>query len=249
VLADAYVRSEYFPRADPAHLQRGVRTSAIIEAIGELGDVVCLQEAEPALVEAIAAARGGWTVRYAQKRGKPDGVAIVARPGVALTDVDTIVYADGTGHVALVATIRVGARDVRLATTHVRWARPDAPPAERFGLREIGELVAALRAPAPPALEAIERVDAARPRLHAIACGDFNFEPHDDAHALLVAAGFVDAHARPTANPNGRAKRIDYIACTRELAFRAIEDHAIDDATPLPSATMPSDHVPIAIEL
>jgi len=70
--------------------------------------------------------------------------------------------------------------------------------------------------------------------------------------AILLDAGLVDPHARdprPTCTPNGRAKRIDYILCTRELRAEAIATEALDDATPLPSLAMPSDHVPIAAVL
>jgi endonuclease/exonuclease/phosphatase family metal-dependent hydrolase len=79
-----------------------------------------------------------------------------------------------------------------------------------------------------------------------------NIEPDDDAYRMLLDGGFVDPHAaapRPTCNPNGRAKRIDYILHTHDLQATPIVAQAIDHQTPLPSATMPSDHLPIGVVL
>ena len=131
VLADSYVRASFYPRADPALLRPGARTAAIIDAIAtDPADVFCLQEVEPPLVDAIRARLVDWEVRFAAKATKPDGCAIVARPGVVVEDVDRIVFADGapdrddSGHVALLATIAIGAHRVRLVTTHLRWDPP-----------------------------------------------------------------------------------------------------------------------------
>ncbi|MGA9828697.1 MAG: hypothetical protein WBQ57_10260, partial [Rhodanobacteraceae bacterium] len=47
VLADAYVRPDWFPRTSPALLEPGARTAAIAERVAGLGvDIVCLQEVE-----------------------------------------------------------------------------------------------------------------------------------------------------------------------------------------------------------
>jgi endonuclease/exonuclease/phosphatase family metal-dependent hydrolase len=234
VLADSYIRASFYPRADPALLRPGARTAAVIEAIAaDPAEVFCLQEVEPRLVDAARAKLVDWEIRYAAKPGRPDGCAIVARPGVVLENVDRIVFADGapdrddSGHVALLATLA----GVRIATTHLRWDPPGTPAPQRWALREVRELLGSLHAP-------------------AIVCGDLNFEADDDAYRMLIDAGFVDPHAaarRPTCNPNGRAKRIDFILCTVELVATSAETVAIDDATVLPSATMPSDHVPIAV--
>jgi endonuclease/exonuclease/phosphatase family metal-dependent hydrolase len=237
VLADAYIRASFYPRTRAELLRPGARTSAIIDRIAaDPADVFCLQEVEAPLVEAARAALVAWEIRFAPKPGKPDGCAIFARPGVGLEAVRVVAYADGapdreaSGHVALLATVRVGELAVRVATTHMRWDPPGTPSAQRWATREMRELLAALPPP-------------------AIMCGDLNVEPDDEVYRMLLAAGFADPHAgdaRPTCNPNGRAKRIDYLVHTRELQAAASATQPVDDATPLPSAQMPSDHVPIA---
>jgi exonuclease III len=221
VLADSYVRASYYPRSEASLLRRGARTTAIVELIDrDPAELFALQEIEPALVAAIKLRLAGWQLRFEGKRGKPDGVALLARPGVAIEGATPLDFADGSGHVALLATVR----GVRIATTHLRWDPPGTPYEQRWAIRQARELVAA----APD-----------------VVCGDLNIEPDDDALELLRRAGYVDPGGTATANPNGRAKRIDYILA-RGHAIAALPAPAVADDTPLPSRDMPSDHVPIA---
>lgn len=235
VLADAYIQARFYPGTDPAFLVPAARTSSILDYLDASdADVACLQEVEPALVAALERA-GEWRVHFMQKRRKPDGVAVLVRRGVVVEAMRGIEFADGapdranSGHIALIADLRLAEGVCRLATTHVKWDPPETPAAERWAVREIREL-----------LEAIGAAD------DCIACGDFNFEPDDAPYAALIAAGFRDPCPRaPTANANGRAKRIDHLLCGRAIGATATAILPIDHATPLPSSTMPSDHIPI----
>jgi mRNA deadenylase 3'-5' endonuclease subunit Ccr4 len=241
VLADAHIQPRFYPRVERALLEPGARTRAIIEHLAASGaDVACLQEVEPALVEAIERA-GGWQVHFVQKRRKPDGCAVLARLAAAVEDVRTIAYADGapdrasSGHVALIATVRVGGDRCRVATTHVKWDAPATPMEQRWAVRQVRELLREIGDPAD-----------------CVACGDFNVEPADAPYAAMLAAGFADPCPHlPTANPNGRAKRIDHLLCGRGLRATPWPILTIDNDTPLPSLMMPSDHIPIgaAIEI
>lgn len=248
VLADAYVRPSFYPRTDPDLLRPGARTRGIIDLIAASGaDIVCLQEAERSLIDA---ARGslapeGWDIHYASKLDKPDGCAILARRDAVIETVRTIAYADGapdradSGHIALVAIVRVAGHGHRvgIVTTHLRWDPPGTTADARWAVREVAELLRVTRDRSSP----------------WIVCGDLNIEPDDLAYTMLVDAGFVDPSAgalHPTANPNGRAKRIDHILHTPDLSVSALPIIiALDDHTPLPSITMPSDHIPIAVTI
>ena len=243
VLADAYIRPKFYPRVEPAVLRPGARTAGIIDVIAGGGaDIVCLQEAEVPLIDACRAqlASLGWAIHYASKRDKPDGCAILARPGVGLESVRELVYADGapdrddSGHIALLASAVAAGHRVEIATTHLRWDPPGTPADARWAVRQATELLRLTRDRSSP----------------WIVCGDLNLEADDPVYAMFADAGFVDPSAgalHPTANPNGRAKRIDHILHTAGLRVTALPMLAIDDATPLPSPTMPSDHVPIAV--
>lgn len=240
VLADAYVRADYYPRTPPRLLTSGVRTGPVVDMIeAATADVFCLQEVEPRLVTVARKRLAGWTVHFEGKRGKPDGVALLARPGVAVTDLAGLAFADGdgdrdaSGHVALLATVGVDGLAVQLATTHLRWDKPGTPFGERWAVRQVRELGTRLRAP-------------------AIVCGDLNVEPTDPVYAALTGAGYIDPFATTnpaTANPNGRAKRIDYVLHTAELHAVIETPLRVTDDTALPSDAMPSDHVPLVVEL
>ncbi|MEJ7597972.1 MAG: endonuclease/exonuclease/phosphatase family protein [Kofleriaceae bacterium] len=240
VLADAYVNPAYFPRVDPALLVPGVRTAPILASLAASpADVVCLQEIEPAVVEAIRAT-GGWDVHFASKIGRPDGCAILARRAARLSGVQTLAFADGapdrvdSGHVALVATVHAADRTLQLATTHLRWDAAHTPHADRWATRQVRDLIALFGA------------DPSR----WIVCGDLNVQPGDPAYVMLTEAGLVDVMPDlPTANANDRAKRIDHILVGRRVAAIALPVMPITDTTPLPSDVMPSDHLPIGVTL
>src|SRR5262245_43709913 len=124
VLADAYIRPEFYPGVPPALLQSGARTQAIAGLVeASVADVVCLQEVEPAVLRALSRRY----VHHAKKRGKPDSCAIAARRRVIIEEARSFAYADGapdrddSGHVALVAILSVGNQRLQLVTTHLRW--------------------------------------------------------------------------------------------------------------------------------
>ena len=243
VLADCYVRASYYPRTDPALLRPGARTAAILDFIAaEPADVFCLQEVEPGLFAAALERLAGWALHFESKRGRPDGCALLARPGVALTAVGALVFADGapdrkdSGHIALLALAHVAGRPVGIANTHLRWDAPGTPDASRWAVRQVNALRRHFLASAHP----------------WVLCGDLNLEADDSVYAMLLNFGLVDPAADthpPTANPNGRARRIDYVLHTPELSVVPLPVDAIDDATALPSPAMPSDHVPVGVHI
>jgi len=238
VLADAYVRARFYPQTPAPLLRRGARSSAIIARIARANaDVICLQEVEPTFLARLVTMLGArYQVRFAPKRDKPDGIALAIRREVDAGEASTIVFADGrgrpaSGHVALIGRARLGERVVTIATTHLRWDPPGTPEEERWAIAEIDELIAT------------------RPRDAWIVSGDLNVEPDDVAFKRLLGAGLVDAYAdaaAPTANPNARAKRIDYLLHTTDLRATAEPLPVIENTTTMPSASAPSDHLAIA---
>jgi endonuclease/exonuclease/phosphatase family metal-dependent hydrolase len=146
-------------------------------------------------------------------------------------------YSDGSGHVALLAALEQDGFCVGVANTHLKWDPPGTPRAARWGYREIAEFLD-------------ERDRAVEPRCdHWIVCGDFNVTADSDVIEALTAAGFRDAYRgcehMNTCNANHNARRIDFLMHTAGLTARPVALPPIDDHTPLPSETEPSDHVAI----
>ncbi|MDB4956210.1 MAG: hypothetical protein JWO36_3779 [Myxococcales bacterium] len=238
ILADAYVRRAYYPKSPDAALDPTKRRALLLQRIADLQtDVLCLQEVERSTFDAITHALApGFAGYWAQKGGgKPDGCATFVARGHAVEEVRELRYSDGSDHVALI--VRVGG--LFIANTHLKWDPPATPTGARHGLREADELLVALPE-----------------RLHgssAVVCGDFNVTPNDELVALFLAAGFRDAYeandAAATCVTNGRARRIDYLMTSSDLDAQPLSIGALTDEAILPSATEPSDHVPIGVAI
>ena len=255
ILADAYVRPERYPNVDPEILRWDRRKFALAEKLARLdADVICLQEVEAdayATIERSLATKG-YSGVYAKKgSGKPDGCAVFFREaGLRFAGADALYYNDGrrdvpdSGHLALIASFESERGVIRVANTHLKWGQDDKPPEEHIGYRQIRELI-----------DKRFKADQAAPDSKAyawIVCGDLNARSGDPVVKELLDNGFLDAYAgreQATCNPNGKAKRIDYIFYASLRAPNLIAEPAklteIDDLTLLPSADEPSDHLAI----
>jgi mRNA deadenylase 3'-5' endonuclease subunit Ccr4 len=226
LLADSYIKPSYYPRVDPRHLDPTWRRPAILDRIASFdADVICLQEVEAPVFAALQDRLNRFAGHYAPKdQGKPDGCATFAR--VPVRNPGRLVYADGSGHIALMVEVELDGRTLGIANTHFRWG----PPGTTIGLEQARELL-----------------DAIGTGLWVV-CGDFNADPMSALVAEFGRRSFSDAYAEldcPTCNANGVAKRIDFIMY-RGLACQPDPIPPIAETTPLPSAEQPSDHLPIS---
>lgn len=237
VLADSYVKPEYFPHTAPALLEPTTRRLRLVRRLTEIADdgadVLCLQEVEPEVFAMAEGALASFAGRWVSKVGKPDGCAIFVRRTLGPVTFRELAFRDGTGHVAVAATIDEGTRTTSIATTHLKWQAHDIPSETRLGRGELLELLDAW-------VTTGERW---------IVCGDLNAPTDSPVLEVAYARGFVDAYASMpeanTANANGRRKRIDFILHTKDWAATPAAIPVIDDLTPLPSETEPSDHLAI----
>jgi mRNA deadenylase 3'-5' endonuclease subunit Ccr4 len=246
VLADSYVRPKWYPNVDPESLLWDRRKFALAERVARLeADIVCLQEVEAdayALIEGTLATKGYNGVYSKKGAGKLDGCAMFFRQaGLRFAGADTLYYHDGrpdvpdSGHLALIGSFECEWGVIRVTNTHLRWGQDDKPPEEHIGYRQIRELID-------------ERFKPDQTAYAWIICGDLNAQSDDPVIKEILGAGFVDAYAgreQASCNPNGRAKRIDYIFHTPNLSAEPARLMEIDDLTPLPSAGEPSDHLAV----
>ncbi len=248
LLAEAYATRRLYPQVAPEVIAWSRRGPALVRRIADLApDVACLQEVQasawPGLESALAST--GYRGVYAQKgQGRPDGCALLFRDGPlryvsseALHFDDGVDGADPSGHVALVGTFESAAGRVVVAGTHLRW-QPQPEDAEaHIGYRQARELALHCQA-----------VDATA----TVICGDFNAGSESALVGLLRERGYIDACAaapQPTFNSGGRAARIDFILHSGRLSSVPEPLPAIDGQTTMPSASEPSDHLPITATL
>jgi endonuclease/exonuclease/phosphatase family metal-dependent hydrolase len=248
VLADGYIRREWYPHTPDEWLDPARRHPALAAHLAAMAaDILCLQEVEAPMFATLKEhlAHDGYTGELVSKGlGKPDGCAIFWRGGVfEAVRRQHLEYSDGTaaraasGHIAQLMVFRHGERLLGIANSHLKFDLPEAPPERRYAPAQIAELLAACAAtePAPAGW---------------IICGDFNLTPDSPVVATLRAAGYEFAHhAKPaayTAAPRRRPKVIDYLFHSQGLIATPIPPPAIDGTTPLPGPGQPSDHLALA---
>lgn len=249
ILADSYINPAWYPATHARWLDPARRHPALVERITRLAaDVVCLQEVEPEVFSLIDSRLTGYQGNYARKgAGKSDGCATFLKTSTArLYDVRTLYYADGSGaqaasgNIALVTVVEHEGRHVGIANTHLKWDPPGTAPAEQLGLRQIHELLHARAGLAPGCTS-------------WIICGDLNVTQDSAVVQLLRETGFHDAYtSRPhafTCNANRKARRIDYLFCSSDLAGEPMDLPTIDNDTSLPSAEQASDHLAISARM
>lgn len=248
VLADAYINPAWYAHIDPALLDRAWRWPALARRIAGLQpDVICLQEVEPACFAVLSRElqRQDLVGVFAQKgQGRADGCATFFRPStLQLKQQSTVHYRDAvgneadSGHVALICSFQSAMGTLHIAGTHLRWAPDDTPSEAHIGWRQVRALHEA-------------GVDAQSQGW--VVCGDLNGTAESAPLVELARSGFIDAFGaqpQPTCNPNRRAKRIDYILHGPDLSAIPEPLPVIDDETPLPSLSEPSDHLPIIATL
>jgi len=230
VLADAYVRREYYPHTPRAVLDPERRRRAVADRLFTYADVdvLCLQEVDAALFALAGTTLPDSIGRLLPKRGRGEGCAIFVRRALAG---DAIwrehVFSDHSGHVAIGVTFE----GVAVVSTHLKWEPPDTPANAHRGLGQLAEILELWSSGS------------------RIICGDFNADADSDVAALGASRGLSDAYASLadacTCNANGKKRRIDYILHSPDFTAAPTPLLAIQDDTPLPSVTEPSDHLAI----
>ncbi len=240
ILADSYIKPEYFPHSKVEHLEPRWRWPALVDHLERLdADVLCLQECEPSIFELVKKRLEprGYSAIYLKKAGnKPDGCATYHRKAkLPFRSLERLFYADGSGHVALLVELEHEGRPFTVANTHIKWQTPETPLEGSHGILQTTELV-----------DRIHR----DPGRSWIACGDFNAMPETEVIKRIVARGLRcpypdDAY---TANSNERLKKIDFLFATQDLVGKPRPLRAIEVGTPLPGPGEPSDHLAVVAD-
>lgn len=238
LLADAYIRPEHYPRCDPTDFRASDRHPRLEKRIVALdADILLLQEVEHAVYVRLDRQLRplGYVGRWAHKTaGKPDGCATFVRAPLRVAGWTIHELEDGgdkpAGHAALTATIVRDGRTWTIVNTHLKWHPADAPPKERVGLIQGRHLLTVLAKP---------------PR--TVIGGDFNAEPGSEVLGAFLGPGFIDAHpaSASTFILKGRPQKIDHLLHTPDLKAVPHPPAALAPDSALPSASEPSDHLPL----
>ncbi|MDF1665487.1 MAG: endonuclease/exonuclease/phosphatase family protein [Planctomycetota bacterium] len=247
VLADSYIKAEWYPHTDKALLQNKARHKHLLKAITEKNaDVYCLQEVELDFVVFLdeqLSPHGYQTFFSAKDHDKPDGCATLIRSKkFEFISQQRWFYEDSldkdtrnSGHVALILHILFNEKPITIINTHLKWSPPTDDLVQQWSYRQLKHLLSNHR-------------HWRRKNESRVICGDFNLEAESEALQLLIANGFNDAHGNAgeaTCFANGGAKRIDYVFHDKDFEVEAHSPMIIPEGTVFPSEDHPSDHLPI----
>jgi endonuclease/exonuclease/phosphatase family metal-dependent hydrolase len=245
VLAQRHIHRERYPRSPAGALEAAPRRERLLRRLDEHRvDLLCLQEVEPDLHELLTARLGATHhAAFAPRAGRGDGVALyAARSRFAWHGHELLRFAarGRDEDLALIASLSLEDRPLRVAVTHLAWQPDSTPLDEHVGRRQMLELLA--RRDADADADAIW-----------IFAGDFNAI----SQSVVVEAAYQRGMAescraqRPwdTCAINGRPRKIDY------LLFSAgrLEPHPgvlpkLSRDSVLPSLDEPSDHLPLRVD-
>jgi len=245
VLAQAYLRPDWYREVPAALLEPARRQAAVLARVAGLdADVLCLQEVEAPLAEALHRhlEPRGYRGHFQRKgQGRPDGCATFWR-GAECEGVEVLAYDEGlgpqpSGHLALLARLRFPAGPVAVLNTHLKWDQPAKAPGARWCVVQARALAAWLEGRAS----------------EAVVCGDLNVTAQDAAVEALLAAGFRDVFGRAdrphTCCAHGHTSRIDHLLVRGALTGTPGPAADIEGRTVLPAVDEPSDHVPLVARL
>lgn len=248
VLADSYIKPEWYPHTPAQWLDPTSRHPALLAELQKMDtDILALQEVEAVLYDRLAEGLEGlgYVGHYEPKgRKKPDGCATFVRGDAAgCVDWLRLDYDDGdgdepvSGHLALIAILDLPGQRLGVANTHLKWAPDSTPRTAHRGARQLDQLA---------------RACAEHDCTSWVVCGDLNCGPESAVLDGLRAAGFVDAHAglsTPTCNANRQPRKLDHVFVTANLDPHPAPIDTIDRDTPLPSSVRASDHLPVGVTL
>lgn len=238
VLADAYIKPKYYPLCATEDFKPERRHPLLDARVAALGtDVICLQEVDYEAFKRFDDRLRplGYQGRWAHRAGgKPDGCATFVRAPWKLRTSLIFDFDDEprrpSNRVAIASVIECDGHRRALVNAHLQWDPPDAPPHEQAGLGQALQLLSYVRGQG-----------------RAVVCGDFNAVPDSAILEAFRTEGFTDAHgdAPPTSNTAGPPRKIDFLLHSYGLVAIPSPPPHVAAGTPLPSATEPSDHVPL----
>ncbi len=238
ILANSYLNPEWYTRSKLEALKWEKRKDLLAQKITQINaDIICLQEVE---TDAFHLLENSWPnksyqgIFYLKDYGKPDGCATFFRQDtLKLNQEQAIYYRDrakgqiNSGHLALMLDFEFDVGLLRIVNTHLKW--DNQRKEQHLGYKQIGELID----------KCVREDDSS---FGWVICGDLNAQPRSFVIKELLKHNFQDAYAQkeqPTCNPNGRAKRLDYIFHSTNIDSQPVKLMEIDDATPLPSEIEP----------
>jgi mRNA deadenylase 3'-5' endonuclease subunit Ccr4 len=245
VLAAAYAHRDRYPQTPAEALEPARRLDLLLRRIDGLdADLLCLQELEPNVLEALLRrlAPSHHHV-YEQRRGRPDGSAIFARRDrlrwLGHEVLHFAAHRAGDDDLAVIARLALGDRALCVVSTHLAWQPDSTPRHQHVGYQQMIELVA--------------HRDATAPAATWIFAGDFNAISDSVVLAAALERGMDEScrSQRPwdTCAINGRPRKIDYLLfSTGALVPRPGVLPKLYRDSALPSFEEPSDHLPLQVD-
>ena len=222
LLADVHITDAWYPRVRDADLRGPLRRERILTRLTEIdADVMALQEVDPALLPELRARFPGHGLAFASRAG--EGLAVLVRDHAPWSRVVPM-----PGHTTRAMLVRLPG-GVELANVHLKWTGDPRPGLVRPGV----EQVAAVLDYGPDLI-----------------AGDMNAFPDWPERVLARERGWREVGpAGPTCNVHARLQPLDAVLVRGGWRAEAMALAELTRLTPMPSATHPSDHLPVVVDL
>ena len=245
VLAQSFVHVDRYPYCSAEALDPTPRHNLLLDRIEQFGaDLLCLQELEPAIYDAVCARlEATHDAAYAPRSGRPDGLAVFARRSLfGQLEHDVLPFEANrprSENLALIARLTLDDRPLHVACTHLAWHPESTPRADHIGYHQMLELIA--------------HRDAVAPDATWLFAGDFNAISQSIVLTAALERGMDEScrSQRPwdTSIINGRRRKLDYLLFTTgRLDPHPATRPELSRDTVLPSLTEPSDHLPLRVD-
>ena len=237
VLAQDYVG--YLSHRDsiePAE-SRYAKVAAQIKAWA--ADVILLQEVDWVCLFHLRQQLSGYRIFYGQRpQGKADGLATLVCDHLDVLSTQNRYFknADGSSGTRLGQSLILSFEGRRILVGNIHFSYDDGPSSSHKGIFEAKQYLGGLP---------LRMVDG------AVIGGDWNAEVEHPLLELALSYGFQDAvpNKKATCRANGQAMAIDHLMCSTTWRSKLWFQPMLEDDRFYPNSEMPSDHLPIGVQL
>ena len=252
ILANIYIKPEYYPGADHSFLEWHIRKKYLFDYILKFkADIICLQEYEDLELKAWFTQYGYQSIIYIDQNHSKVGLAIFyLADKLELVSAEKTKLADSQ-QAAIIAKFNNGHKEFIIINTKIRWVPQEIQKTTYAGYQQIKWLLLSKLPMFVKDSNSIAPTAGHDTTGEIIICGDFNADHHGSIYQLFMQHNLQDIfrdNPYNTVKANNQANRVDFCFASSNLKYLAVNITGLNNQDIVPSATIPSDHLPLIVD-